>query len=101
MKARGAEAILVNVIDPSREVNPEFVNYAALTHDGRTVTGMITSESATAVTLTRAESARDVILRDEIEELRSLGVSIMPEGLEDSIDLQTMADIIDYLLKVD
>ena len=50
------EAILVNVLDPNREVNPQFVNYVLITHDGRSFTGMITGETANSVTLTGRRS---------------------------------------------
>ncbi|MGB7345339.1 MAG: PVC-type heme-binding CxxCH protein [Pirellulaceae bacterium] len=99
MKNRGAKAILVNVLDPSREVNPQYLNYVALSTDGRTLSGMITSETANSITLSRGEGATDTILRSEIETLQSTGVSIMPEGLEDAIDKQSMADLIAYLMQ--
>ena len=89
------------MIDPNREVNPQYLNYVVLTTDGVARTGMVTNETEHSVTLTRAEGAKDVILRHEIEEMNDLGVSIMPEGLEDSIDVQTMADIITYLMQAD
>jgi putative membrane-bound dehydrogenase-like protein len=98
MKARGAEAILLNLLDPSREVNPQFVNYVLLTDDGRTLTGMIAAETATSVTLKRAEGATDTVLRINIEELRSTGLSLMPEGMEKQLDQQTMADLIAYIM---
>jgi putative heme-binding domain-containing protein len=96
---RGAEAILVNVLDPNREVNPQFVNYVVTTDDGRAVTGMIASETANSVTLRRAENATDTVERSQIEELRSTGLSIMPEGLEKQIDPGKMADLLAYLLR--
>jgi putative membrane-bound dehydrogenase-like protein len=98
IKNRGAEAILLNVLDPSREVNPQFINYVLITDDGRSLTGMIASETATSVTLKRAENQQDTVLRLNIEELRSTGLSIMPEGMEKQIDQQTMADVIAYLM---
>jgi putative heme-binding domain-containing protein len=96
---RGAEAILVNVLDPNREVNPQFVNYVVTTDDGRALTGMIASETANSVTLRRAENATDTVERSQIEELRSTGLSIMPEGLEKQIDPGQMADLLAYLLR--
>jgi putative membrane-bound dehydrogenase-like protein len=98
MKSRGPEAILVNVLDPNREVNPLYMNYVCITEDGRTVTGMLAAETATSVTLRRAEGAEDTVLRSDIEELRSLGQSMMPEGLEKQVDPQAMADLIAYLM---
>jgi len=97
---RGAEAILVNVLDPSREVNPQYLNYVLTTTDGRALTGMIATENANSITLQRAEKQSDTVLRQEIDELRSTGLSIMPEGLEKEINVEAMADLIAYLLSV-
>ncbi|MFG0267565.1 MAG: PVC-type heme-binding CxxCH protein [Rhodopirellula sp. JB055] len=100
VKTRGADFILTNVLDPNLEVNPQYLNYVALDIDGRTLTGMITDESATAITLQRAESARDELLRVDIERLQSTGRSIMPEGFEEQLTPQAMADLIAYLMQV-
>ena len=99
MRTRGAETILVNVLDPNREVNPQYLNYVLLTQDGRAVTGMLAAETASSVTLRRAESASDTVLRVDIDELKSTGMSIMPEGMEKSISVQGMADILAFLMK--
>jgi putative heme-binding domain-containing protein len=100
IKSRGPDSILVNVLDPNAEVNPQYVNYVVLTVDGRTMTGMIASENANSITLQRAEAATDTVLRSDVERLQSTGKSIMPEGLEESIDVQSMADLISYLMQV-
>ena len=99
-KTKGADAILLNVIDPNREVNPQYVNYICETDDGRTLTGLIAGETAASVVLKRAENATDTILRSEIETLKSTGLSIMPEGLERDIPVQGMADLLTYLMSV-
>jgi putative heme-binding domain-containing protein len=95
---RGAEAILVNVLDPNREVNPQYLNYVLVTGDGRSVTGMLAAETANSVTLRRADDASDTIERGQIDEMRSSGLSIMPEGLEKQIDQAAMADLLAYLM---
>jgi len=100
IKNRGAETLLVNMLDPSREVNPQFVNYVLATNDGRQMTGMIAAETATSVTLKRGEDAGDTVLRINIEELASTGLSLMPEGVEKQLTRQDMADLIAYLLTI-
>ncbi len=100
MRNRGPEAILLNVLDPNREVNPQYLNYVAITTDGRSITGMVAAETATSVTLRRAENQSDTILRNEIDTMQSSGLSIMPEGMEKDISPQAMADLIAYLLSV-
>jgi putative membrane-bound dehydrogenase-like protein len=100
LQNRGAEAIWLNVLDPNREVNPQYVNYVLVTTEGKSITGMIAAETATSVTLKRQENATDSVLRVNIDELRSTGLSIMPEGLEKQLDQQALADLIAYLLSV-
>jgi len=98
MANRGAEAVLVNVLDPNREVTPQYVDYVIETTDGRTLNGMLAAETATSITLKRAEDASDTVLRAQIKRMRSGQVSIMPEGLEQQLDVQGMADLISYMM---
>jgi putative heme-binding domain-containing protein len=98
MKARGPEAILLNVLDPNREVNPQYLNYAVMTADGRQLTGLIAAETATSITLRRADNATDSVLRIDIEQLKSTGMSLMPEGMEKQIDQAAMADLLTFLM---
>ena len=58
---------------------------------------MIASETATSITLRRPDGTSETVLRINIDELRSTGLSFMPEGLEKQINLQGMADLIAYL----
>jgi putative membrane-bound dehydrogenase-like protein len=101
MRNRGAEAVLANVLAPNQEVNPQYLNYVVVTTDGRQLTGMITAETATSVTLQRAENQTDTVLRIDIEDLRGTGVSLMPEGMEKQIDKQAMADLLEFLKRVE
>ncbi len=99
MRARGAEAIFTNVLDPNREVNPLYVNYVVNTTDGRAITGIMAAETATSVMLRRGEGAEDTILRAEIDEIAGTGMSLMPEGLEQQLDPQALADVIAYIMQ--
>ncbi len=100
IKNRGPETILISTLDPNREVQPQYLNYVCVTDDGLSVTGMIAAESATSITLTRAEGESDTVLRTNIDELANSGMSIMPEGLEKQLSKNDMADLIEYLMSV-
>jgi putative heme-binding domain-containing protein len=97
IKAWTAEQILTNVLDPNREVSPNFALYIVETNDGRTLSGLIASETAGNLTLKRADGGTDTVLRSEIKSLTSPGISLMPEGLEAAITPQQMADLIAFL----
>ncbi|GMV99908.1 MAG: hypothetical protein AMXMBFR84_10470 [Candidatus Hydrogenedentota bacterium] len=97
----GGEKILMNVLDPNSEINPQYVNYTIDTDDFQTHTGVIGSETATSITLKRANGETSTILRVNIESIRSENLSIMPEGLEQTIDKQAMADLIAFLTSIE
>ena len=63
----------------------------------RVLTGMITAESANSLTLRRPDGSEVSVQRTEIDELKSTGLSFMPEGLEKNVDHQAMADLLEYL----
>ncbi|MBC7968401.1 MAG: alpha/beta fold hydrolase [Fuerstia sp.] len=100
MKNRGPEAILTNVLDPNREVNPAWRDYIAVTNDGQTFNGVLIAESASVLTFRRAEAKETSVLRSDIDALRDTGRSLMPEGLEKNLDAQSMADLIAWLMTV-
>ena len=58
---------------------------------------MIAGETATSITLVRGEKASDTLLRVDIEELKSTGTSLMPEGFEKELDAAAMNDLIAFL----
>jgi putative heme-binding domain-containing protein len=79
-------------------LNPEFTEYIVATTQGQVFSGLIASETATSITLRQGENKPDlVVLRVDIEELKNSGRSLMPEGMEKTIDPQAMADLIAYL----
>ncbi|MCS7158975.1 MAG: c-type cytochrome [Gemmatales bacterium] len=97
IKTRTPEGLLVDILDPSREVDNRYLNYIVADRSGRVYTGIIVSETATAITLRRSEGAQDTLLRSEIELIQSTGKSLMPEGFEKQLTPQDVADLIAWL----
>lgn len=99
IRNRPPDEVLANVLDPNREVAPSFQEYVVALDDGRILTGIITDETPTSVTLRRAEGIEETVLRANIEEINGTGRSLMPEGFEKKIKPQEMADLLAYLLR--
>ncbi len=95
---RAPEALLVDILDPNREVAPDYLTLIAVaTRRGQLLSGLLAEESATTLKLRRADAVEETLLRSEIEEIRSTAQSLMPEGLEQNLSLQDMADLIAFL----
>ena len=91
------EQLLTNILDPNREVAPNFMLYTVELKDGRTLAGVIAAETETGVTLKSLDGAEQSLARSEIATLKATGSSPMPEGLEAAVSIQQMADVIAFL----
>ena len=89
--------LLIAILDPNREAQPNFATYVVETQDGKVLNGLLVAESATSVTLRRAEAKEDVVLRSNIETIVSNGKSLMPEGFEKDVPPAAVADLLAYL----
>ncbi|MCB1228467.1 MAG: c-type cytochrome, partial [Verrucomicrobiales bacterium] len=91
------QAMLVAILDPNRAVEDKFVTYAVSTKDGGALVGMIADENASGFTLRQADGSARAVLRSELASMTSIGMSLMPEGLENTLSKPQLADVIAYL----
>ncbi|MFO0871795.1 MAG: PVC-type heme-binding CxxCH protein [Pirellulales bacterium] len=89
--------MLLNVVNPSAEIREGFENYVAVTGDGRTLNGFIVEQDQQVVTLRGADGQTLVLSRDDLEDLRAVPVSLMPEGLLKELSDQQIRDLFAYL----
>jgi len=94
---KSIDMLLVAILDPNEALEAKYVNYTALIKDGREASGVIAAETPNSVTIRNAGGVEEVILRPDIKELKSSGVSLMPEGFENGLAPQDMADLIAYI----
>ena len=89
--------LLTNILDPNRAVDANFFGYMLVTKQGRIVTGLVRSETASSITIRLPEGKEETVLRADVEELKSSGQSLMPVGVEKTITVEQMADLIAFL----
>ncbi len=95
--AKPKETLLIDLLDPSRQVSPDQIAYTLASEDGQVFSGLLVAETATSVTLRRAEGLEVTMPRSQIEELRASGKSLMPDGLEQQLTEQDVADLLEFL----
>ena len=98
LRSRGAQFIVANVLDPNREVLPQYINYTAETDEGRLVSGIIAAETATSVTLSRDLENSETMLKTHIAALQSSGKSLMPDNFAVELTPAQMNDIVAYIM---
>jgi putative heme-binding domain-containing protein len=91
------DALLLHTIVPNYEVLPAYQATTISTKDGRSIVGWISSESDNSITLRTAFGTDESILRSNIVLIHHSGLSLMPDGLEQSMTKEDMANVIAYL----
>jgi len=88
---------LAAILDPNAAMDARFTVYNVETKDGRSLTGVIASESANNLVIAMAGGAKENLLRSDIAELRASALSLMPEGIEAVLQPQDIADLIAFV----
>jgi len=94
---RRPETLLTAILNPSAAVDGKYLTYTIVTDEGRSYSGILGAETGSSLTLVMQENKREVILRNQIEEIQSTGKSMMPDGLEEQTTTQDFADLLAYL----
>jgi putative heme-binding domain-containing protein len=95
---REKKALLTDILDPNRAVAPQFQVYLVKIPGARDpVSGIIAAETPTSITLRRANAEETLVLRRDILEIKAWPASLMPEGVENSVNAQGFADLLEFL----
>lgn len=89
--------LLAEIMDPSRNVEGNYRQYVVSTKAGRTLSGLLSSETKTSIDLIDAEAKKHSIQRDDIEELQVSPKSLMPEGFEKQIKPEELVNLLEFL----
>ncbi len=95
----GKPTLLVNLIDPSREVAPSYAAATISTEVGESLTGLIIQEDASQVRLRLPGGQESSLQRNSVRKVERLGRSLMPDGLEAGLSDQELADLLEYLVR--
>jgi len=99
VKIKPDEALLTDILDPNRAVEERWVSVVVETKDGRTLSGLVHGEDASAIILRMPGGLTETIPRTEVASVSPTGMSLMPIGLEAAITKEDMADLLAFLKK--
>ncbi|MDO8545613.1 MAG: HEAT repeat domain-containing protein [Opitutaceae bacterium] len=92
-----ADALLLHILVPNYEVAPSYQTLSIVIQDGRSFSGWLASETESSLTLRTAAGTEETVLRRNITSLNASGVSLMPDGLEQTMAKDEVASLIAFL----
>lgn len=94
---KSKETLLHDILDPNAAADPKYINHLLETRQGQIHTGIIAAESDASITMRKVGGETITVQKKDVKSFRSLGTSLMMEGLENSLSVQEMADLLEYL----
>jgi putative heme-binding domain-containing protein len=94
---KNRDALLLNILDPSGYIRPEFVAQTVVLNDGRILTGLVVESTPQQLMIVDAKNQKTTLARDEVERLQPSAQSLMPERLLETLAPQEVRDLFRYL----
>jgi putative heme-binding domain-containing protein len=89
--------LLNNLIEPSSEIQDDYRMVVITSRDGRTYSGNIIAENDRQLTLRVIGQDQLVLNKSDIQSQETAAVSMMPEGLLQTLTDKQVIDLVGYL----
>ncbi len=96
-RTKSPESLLVAILDPNAAIDAAYLRYTVLTLDGEVFDGLLLADYGTEVLLQLQGGERRTINREDVESISTAGISFMPEGFEQLLNVDQMRDLIGFL----
>jgi putative heme-binding domain-containing protein len=98
LKARGAERLCEDILDPNRAVDPAFRRHVFTLADGTVVSGLVRRDEGAALVVVDQEGKERTIAKSNIESREETGLSLMPAGYEKLLNEMELSNLLAWLL---
>ena len=91
---------MMDILDPNRSIADRFETWTVLKKTDEKFNGILASETPTTLTFHNITGEEFSIARSEIKTMESSETSSMPVGLEKSISIKEMSDLLAFLKNI-
>lgn len=99
LRSRNATSVLTEIINPNNSIADNYDFWTLELTNGRSIAGIITHENTNSVSVREIGGIESTIQKKEVAKMQKAEQSIMPNGLENAISVQEMADLIAFIKK--
>jgi putative heme-binding domain-containing protein len=89
--------ILESILFPSQVISDQYASKSVLLKDGRSVWGIAAQQPDGSLVVLQSDATKITVRKEQIDEVRALKKSAMPEGLLNTLTLEEIADLFAYL----
>jgi putative heme-binding domain-containing protein len=98
---RAPEYVMESILQPSKDIAPEFEAVSVATKDGRVITGLRVNETNFSIQLREENGRFHSFLKRDLEEVKVQTKSLMPENLAELLTVKDLHDLFAYLMTLE
>ena len=97
LRSRNSHSIITEIIHPNNSIADQYENWEIKLKNGTLLTGIVEQENQQTLVLKQMTGERTVLQTSEVESMQKMAFSAMPNGLESSISVEDMADLVAFI----
>jgi len=98
---RAPEFLMESILQPSKEIAPEYEAVAVATKEGHVIIGLRINETNFSIQLTEETGRFHSFLKRDLEEVKVLKKSLMPENFGELLSVKELHDLFAYLMTLE
>ncbi len=98
---RAPEFIMESIIEPSKDIDPQFEGLKVVTKNGVSITGLRVNETNFSVQLREENGRFHSFDKKELDEVNVLKKSLMPEDIAQHLTVKELHDLFAYLMSLE
>lgn len=98
VKSEGVEWLLETILEPSKQMAPQYTPWQIVTKDGKTLVGLPRRKGGSGEAYLGIDGKEFSVKKPDIEFHREMPTSIMPKGLLQSMTIQELNDLMAFIV---
>jgi putative heme-binding domain-containing protein len=95
---RAADYIMQSILEPSKDIDPQYEAVQVVTKKGRTIVGLRVNESNFSIQLREENGQFHSLLKRDLDEVVVQKKSLMPENFAEQLTVKELHDLFAYLM---
>ena len=98
---RAPEYIMESILDPSKDIDPDYEAVTVVTMKGKAITGLRVNESNFSIQLREENGKFHSFQKSELESVTVLKKSLMPDNMAEVLTVKELHDLFAFLMTLE
>ncbi|HMC64459.1 MAG TPA: c-type cytochrome, partial [Gemmataceae bacterium] len=98
---RSAEFIMESILEPSKDIDPDYESVQVVTKKGIAIVGLRVNESNFSIQVREETGKFHSLLKSELEEVNVLKKSLMPDNVAELLTVKELHDLFAFLITLE